>query len=297
MLLPLIGYVLFACLRAAQTGYDLFYSLNEARLIMVLLIVSASSFRVDSKIRNLFNMDGIGILPILFILVAGLTRGFGGIYMPIYFGLLVTLLYWPWISQYYGIPGLFFGSGTVATASLAAANYHRALTINRRTLFAIIFLSAGLAAAVFYQIAIRGRSLNMQELDRVQLHLMFFYVMHNANWSQILYGFGPALDFWPLVPETGLPILQWLQDSSGVDGLYSYLFHSDHLRIILNFGVVYWVGFQLFLYKCMNRDHFILLFIAGLTNSVLLTPTIMIALLLRQIADYNSRQIKSAERN
>lgn len=284
------AYVFISSVIAQARGQDEFYIVNEARILLLLLIVSISSFRRSATITRFFNLEGLGILPLIILLAAGLTRGFGGVFMPIYFGVIAAILFWSWFLKYRGVPGLFFGSGTVAVASIAAANLLLVIRMKKSMLFAVAIILIGAIATVYFQVAFRNRSLVLIEIDRIQLFLMYFSVMSEAELTEILFGFGAGFNFWNVIEGDQYAIQAWLRGSSGVHGFYSYLFHSDHYRLILNYGIVFWFLIQAYLFHFLSREMFVFLFVAGFFNAVLLTPAVMLAILIKDYLTFSRLQ-------
>ncbi|MDB2557592.1 hypothetical protein N9X77_06505 [Luminiphilus sp.] len=275
LFLPIIGMLGAAVLK----GNDSYYIFNESRLILVfsaIAFVGRHECTLDNSIWS--------VIVIAIIAIVGLTRGLNGAVMPIYAGVIAYLFYSEVFRKLKGIPALFLGSGSaglgVLSASLAGAG--RGTTFSSKVVTMLVALFA-LLGLIYYQVAVRGRAIEFGSIDRLVLFYEGLRIFVNAEWHQILFGFGPGFDFYDHIRLSDAPVIVWLLNSIGREGVYSHLFHSDFLRLLLNYGLLLLFYFYYLLYKFLRYDLFILIAICGFFNPVLLTPSIGLALVMRAL--------------
>lgn len=257
---------------ALAVGNDYFYVANEARLVFyVIYFLFIGSYKwpgVHTKSQSI-------ILVAIFSMIA-INRGFG-LYMPIYFGAITFVLYPYLVKAYWPIFSIFSGSGTTSLSITAAALISR----HQRLIISLILATLVIAAVVYYQLEYRGRSLVLSELDRVQLYIIAYEVFRDSSFIQIAFGRGAGYDLTDYVYiNQDLNVAKWLYSTFGNRGIYVHNFHSDHLRIILSYGILFWIAFYLFLYRILKFEVFVFIFVFGVFNPIINVPAFQLAMLL-----------------
>ena len=256
--------------------HDTFYILNEFRVFFFLL-----ALLIMQQCEPMIEGSTSLIIPIVVIGAVGLSRGFDGLIMPIYCGVLAFIFYPKVFQMMNGLFALILGSASASLAVLAASQLARFIKLPffRKILLGstICFIIGGLVA---YQVLVRGRLLEWESIDRVVLISEGLRIYFNYGYFKILFGFGPGLDFSVMLSESQAPVLLWVKNSVGLNGFYSYLFHSDPIRLLLNYGLVITLSIYWLLYRYLSRDLFVLISVAGIFNPIILTPTLLIALLI-----------------
>jgi hypothetical protein len=256
-----------------ESAQNNFYVVNEFRYILHLVLIATVAKKYGAA-----SLDFSYLFIILFIF-CGLTRGLNGIIMPIYAGVILYLASPESFRGNRGLLGVFSGSGTTTLGILAASNpFNQVLNIRKPHVFLVVVF--GIIAMVLYQIWVRNRELNLESIDRLQLYFAFFSIMKNATFMELMFGFGPGMNFLELTLENDAPVFVWINSKFGSHGVYSYLFHSDLIRLSLNYGVITMCLFYVTLARYIDSSVFKLLLVCGVFNPVLGTPSIILALII-----------------
>ncbi|WP_155237927.1 hypothetical protein [Teredinibacter turnerae] len=217
-----------------------------------------------------------GILVILMFVFLGLSRG-AGFVMPIYLGALFFLLYSPLLYKTSLMLSPVTGSFTSGLAFLS--DYALKKVKNGRVVSLILGGCMIVGLLVFNQIYFRGRELDFESIDRFQLYIVFWGLLHSFSLPEWLFGVGPGINLLSKVQGYEFSVVAWLVAKFSDHGFYSYMFHSEHIRLFLNFGLIGYLVYWLVIYFQFGLRFFVFFFVFGLFNSILTVPSVLLCLL------------------
>lgn len=152
------------------------------------------------------------------------------------------------------------------------------LKLRVSTLRKIIPTVAALSISYWYIVEFGGREIlngGIWNIDRIQIFLAVVnYTKENFNVINYFIGFGigvPLKNFSfnnSFVSDEILGFIDWFMGFAN-DGVYSFTFHNEFLRIFYNFGIIGLVIILTYLYKNLDKTTFIALTVACLTNTII----------------------------
>ncbi|MBU8854013.1 hypothetical protein BGM24_18710 [Bacillus sp. FJAT-26377] len=177
------------------------------------------------------------------------------------------------------------------------------ITINKLKLSKLIKIAIiipGLYFIYWYVVEFRGREIfgpSFLEIDRVRIAAS---VIKNAveefNIFNYFIGWGigrELINFNMLFSTSSISSLgfeAWFRAFTA-NGVYSFAFHNEFLRIIFDFGLIGLVVISKYLYEKLNKESFLILFIACLTNTVIYsTVGLFILSIMVSIFELNRKQ-------
>ncbi|WP_145135901.1 hypothetical protein [Paenibacillus sp. Y412MC10] len=284
-----IHYLLLSIsILVSNSSISIYYFLSELK-ILLLFIIPTLFFNIFKKTNPKIVMQyffQIIIFLVLMVALYGLITtgklrytGFlqYSIYISVCLSLLLSYLYdniklfWKILIF---IDILFLGSSSGVLVFFLTILFKMKTSVWKK----IFPLIIGGGISYWYAVVFRGRSIfngGFLEIDRVQIfNAIIYYTKNNFTFMNYLFGFGIGheLDKFSFVGDNSsikiAGFIGWF-DKFTQNGVYSYAFHNEFLRLFYNFGFVGTFIILLYLYNRLPISTFVILLVAFLTNTVI----------------------------